>query len=230
MDTNEQFVRPQVIFLDLYETMLDMTEVERRLNHLLDSKRGYAIWLELLMQHCFADNHYQSYHPFTAIAKATMQMTAKMVGRSLEESAINDLLVLLEHLPVHDGVPEGLSRLKDEGFLLAALTNAPLSIVRNRMEFTGLISYFDNVLSAEAVRKYKPAKEVYQWALQQMDTTAENALLASTHGWDIAGAQNAGMKTAYIKQRNRMLYPLAGQPDFTCYNLQELADKLVQGK
>lgn len=229
MNTSEEFNRPQVIFLDLYETMLDMTEVERRLNHLLDSKRGYTLWFELLMQHCFADNSYQVFHAFTDIARATMQMSAKMFGRSLEDNAVNDLLRLLEHLPVHDGVQEGLSRLKDAGFLLVALTNAPLAIVQNRMEFTGLISYFDNILSAETVKKYKPAKEVYQWALQKMSATAENALLATTHGWDISGAQNVGLKTAYIKQPRRMLYPLAPVPDFVCNNLEELAELLTTG-
>jgi 2-haloacid dehalogenase len=227
MQNREIPFKPQVIFIDMYETMLDMTEVERRLNHLLDSKRGYTLWFELLMQHCFADNSYAQFHPFSDIAKATMQMTGKMLGRPVEESAINDLLLLLEHLPVHDGVPEGLSRLKDEGFSLAALTNAPLSIVRNRMEFTGMISYFDAVLSSEAVKKYKPAKEVYQWALEQMDATAENALVVTTHGWDIAGAANAGIKTAYVRQQKRMLYPLAPTPDIVCQNLDELATHLT---
>lgn len=227
MQNQEISFRPQVIFIDMYETMLDMTEVERRMNHLLDSKKGYTLWFELLMQHCFADNSYLQFHAFSDIAKATMQMTGKMLGRPVEESAINDLLLLLEHLPVHDGVAEGLSRLKDEGFSLAALTNAPLAIVSRRMEFTGMISYFDAVLSAEAVKKYKPAKEVYQWALQQMEATAENALVVTTHGWDIAGAHNAGMKTAYLKQQKRMLYPLAPQPHFVCHNLDELATLLT---
>lgn len=226
MEKNEQPFRPQAIFIDLYETMLDMTEVERRMNHLLDSKRGYTLWFELMMQYCFADNSYATYHPFPQIAKATMQMTARMLGHHVEESAVNDLFQLLEHLPVHDGVPEGLSRLKDDGFVVAALTNAPSAIVQNRMEFSGLISYFDKVLSTETVKKYKPAPSVYEWALKQMDVKAEDALLVSTHGWDIAGAYNVGMKAAYLKHPRRMLYPLAPQPAFVCESLEELAKQL----
>lgn len=220
--------RPQVIFLDMYETMLDMTEVERRMNYLLDSKRGYTIWFELLMQYCFADNSYSTFHSFASIAKATMQMAGKMLGKNIEESAANDLLVLLEHLPVHDGVQEGLSRLKDEGFVLAALTNAPASLVKNRMEFTGLISYFDAVLSAEEVKKYKPAGEVYLWALKKMGALPETSLMVTTHGWDIAGASQAGMRTAYLKQQNRMLYPLSPDPDLSCRSLEDLAMQLAE--
>jgi 2-haloacid dehalogenase len=149
-----------------------------------------------------------------------------MFGRNIEEDAINDLLVLLEHLPVHDGVQEGLSRLKDEDLTLVALTNAPAQTISKRMEPTGLISYFDAVLSAEAARKYKPAAEVYAWAVRQMGAEASACLMVTTHGWDIAGASNAGMKTAYLSQTKRLLYPLAPQPDFYCRNLEDLAEQL----
>jgi 2-haloacid dehalogenase len=67
--------RPQVIFLDMYETMMDMTEVERRMNQLFDSRRGYTLWFEMFMQYCFADNALSVFHPFADIARATIQMT-----------------------------------------------------------------------------------------------------------------------------------------------------------
>ncbi len=127
---------------------------------------------------------------------------------------------------MQDGVQEGLSQLHNKGYRIAALTNSPHQIVTDRMERTGLVSYFETVLSAEHVKKYKPSIEVYEWAAHKLEVPLNAILLVSAHGWDIAGAANAGMQTAYIKQPDQMLYPLAPPPDYTCKNLADLAGQL----
>lgn len=217
---------PTLILLDVYETILDMTELERRVNNLLDSKRGYTVWFGLFMQYCFVDNCTDQFHSFIAIAKATMQMAARSLGTAVEDEDIDVVLEILKHLPVHDNVQEGLSMLNDQGFRIAALTNAPAEIVAERMDPTGLISYFEMVLSAERIKKYKPAREVYEWAARTLKTDVTDCLVVSAHGWDIAGGVNAGMQTAYMKVSKEILYPLAPSPDIVCANLTDLAYQL----
>jgi 2-haloacid dehalogenase len=216
----------RVILLDVYETMLDMTDVERRVNYLLNSKRGYVIWFQLLMQYCFVENCTSSFNGFAAIAKATMRMAARMVNTNISEHDINDTLELLKHLPLKEGVQQGLSEMHSKGFRIAALTNSPENIVRERMEWTGLISYFELVLSAEQAKKYKPCKEVYEWASKQLGVALSEILMVSTHGWDITGAAGSGMQTAYIKQPKQLLYPLAPTPNYEASNLEHLANTL----
>ena len=220
------FKRPKLILLDVYETLLDMSVVEKKLNNLLDSKRAYRVWFELLMQYCFVENCTSKFNDFTSIAKATMQMTAKVFGASLHDEEINYILALLKQLPVHEDVQEGLSQLNDLEFRIAALTNSPSDTVMDRMERTGLISYFSMVLSAEEVRKYKPCIEVYQWAANKLEVDKQEILMVSAHAWDIAGAVNAGLQTAYVRQKEEMYYPLAPKPDLVCNNLSDLAGQL----
>lgn len=219
--------KPKVILFDVYETLLDMSEVEKRVNTLMDSKRGYTVWFELFMEYCFVDNCTVQFNDFTSIAKATMIMASQKFRVSIADDDFEAVLELLKHLPVHDGVQEGLSALSDENFRIAALTNSPEATVRQRMERTGLISYFEYVLSAEHVQKYKPSVEVYNWASRKVSAMPEEIMMVSAHGWDIAGAANAGMKTAYIRQRKQMLYPLAPKPDFVVDNLPQLAQLLL---
>ena len=69
--------KPRLILFDVYETLIDMNEMEKRVNHLMNSKRGYQIWFELFMQYCFVDNCTVQFNNFTSIAKATMGMAAK---------------------------------------------------------------------------------------------------------------------------------------------------------
>lgn len=222
----ENSVTPKVILLDVYSTILDMTLVRRRVNDLMDNRRGYRIWFELFMQYCFVENCTGQFHDFFSIATATFKMAAKLFHRSLDEDDIKDALQLLNHLPLRENVQEGLSALADRQYKLGALTNAPAQLVRERMERTGLVSYFEFVLSAEKVKKYKPCREAYEWAAQNFGVRCGEVLFVSTHGWDIAGAANAGMQTAYIEHDDEMLYPLAPAPTFIINNLEELPLKL----
>jgi 2-haloacid dehalogenase len=218
---------PEVILIDVYETLLDMSDIERKVNNLMDSKRGYVVWSELFMQYCFVDNSTLEFHDFISIGRATLRMTGNIFGKNIDEDDQKIIMDILKHLPVHDGVPKGLSGLNDQQFRIAALTNSPESIVRQRMEMSGLVSYFEQVFSAEKAKKYKPSKRVYLWAAEQMNVNPENILMVTSHGWDIAGAENAGLQTAYLQRPNEVLYPLAPVPNMICKSIPDLCEQLM---
>jgi len=220
------FPKPEVIFLDVYHTLLDLTPMERRINALLDSRRGYTVWNSLFLQYCFMENCNRPFHPFTDIARATLSMSATYFQRKISDDEIDATLDLLKHLPLHEGVPEGLSRLADGGFRLAALTNAPRTVVADRMERTGLVSYFEALISAEKAGKYKPCGEVYEMALREMGVAPAAALMVSAHDWDLAGAAAAGMHTACLRGERQVTYPLAPAPTLSCPSLSALAAML----
>ena len=52
-------------------------------------------------------------------------------------------------------------------------------------------------------------------------------LLAHHHGWDIAGALQAGMQAAFIEREGQSLYPLSPKPRFTGKDLVEIANKII---
>ena len=218
--------KPKLILLDVYETLLDMSEVERKVNSLLDNKRGYIIWFEMLLQYSFADNCTGQFHSFSDISRATMSMVAKILGVRLRDEKLDLVVEMMKHLPVNEGVQEGLSMMYDLGYRLAALTNSPREIVNERFERSGLVSYFERVMSAEEIKKYKPAKDAYLWASKTTGVDVSEILMVSAHGWDIAGAAYAGMQTAYVKKDDQMLYPLAPAPMFIASDLTDLANQL----
>jgi 2-haloacid dehalogenase len=221
---------PKLILFDVYETMMDMGNVERRINALTDSIRGYTIWLEIFMEYCFVDNCTVQFNDYNSIARAALTMTGKKLDRKISNDDADHVLEILKQLPVKEGVQEGLSLLRDQDFRIAALTNASEKGVCERMERTGLISYFEAVLSAEAVRKYKPCNEVYEWAAKKLNVDKQDVMMVTAHGWDVAGAANVGMQTAYLKQSREMLYPLAPKPQLIVKDLVDLAQQLEKNK
>lgn len=230
IENTKERLRPSVLVFDVYETLLDMNEVERRTNFITDSKRGYALWFELFMQYCFANNSLDTFQHFMSIARATLQITGVKLGKTISETEANDLLELLRHLPVREDVPSCLSELIDEHYTIVALTNAPEKTVYERMERTGLISYFEKVLSAESVKKYKPEKKVYEWAAKTMGVGTDEMLMVTAHSWDIAGAANVGMKTAFLKRDKQVFFPLSPKPDIVGKSLSEIVSALKAGK
>jgi 2-haloacid dehalogenase len=217
---------PGVIVFDVYETLIDMSRLERSINQLTDSKRGYILWLELFMEYCFVTNSLEVFQDFLSIARATLQIAGHKLGKGVSETDADDVLELLKHLPVHDEVQGCLSELRDDGYRLIGLTNAPEKVICERMERTGLISYFEKVLSAESVKRYKPAKEVYDWASNKIGVRPEQMLMVTAHSWDIAGASGAGMKTALIARSGKNVFPLFPRPDIICNQLPQLVSKL----
>jgi len=225
MEINEPELpaKPALLLFDVYETLLDMENVERRVNGLLDSRRGYLFWFELMMQYCFADNLLNTHHSFADIAKATLQMAGQTLGEPITEAQAGEVVELMNHLPLLEDANHHLSLLYDNGYRMAALTNASKEIIDSRMERTGLVSFFELVMSGEEVKKYKPAKEVYQWAANRCGLKPEEIMLVSSHSWDIAGATNAGMQTAYLEQKEKLFYPLAIEPTYRFRNFEQFS-------
>ncbi len=57
-----------------------------------------------------------------------------------------------------------------------------------QLEHAGLKSYFEASLSVDAIKKYKPALETYQYASQELGVVTNQMVMVAAHGWDIAGA------------------------------------------
>ncbi|HEX6168759.1 MAG TPA: haloacid dehalogenase type II [Chitinophagaceae bacterium] len=217
----------KLVLLDVYGTLLDMGHVEKRVNELLNSKRGYVYWFELFMQYCFVDNCIDRFNDFNSIAKSTLQMSARTFRVSLTDEDISGIFELMKQLPIKNDVTKGLSKINDHRLRIAALTNSPEAIVIARMERTGLISFFEKVLSTEHVGKYKPDKSVYTWAAATLGLKPEEIIMVSIHDWDLAGAANAGMMTGFIQQNNQLFYPLISKPDFGSKNLNDFANQIT---
>jgi len=95
--------------------------------------------------------------------------------------------------PWPDSVP-GLQRLKSR-FVITTLSNGNISLLTNMAKHAGLP--WDCILSAEHVRRYKPAPEVYLLAPQLFDLKTEQVMMVAAHEHDLQSAQKHGLRTAY---------------------------------
>ncbi len=89
----------------------------------------------------------------------------------------------------------GLTRLRRR-FVLATLSNGNVALLVNMAKNAGLP--WDCVLSAELVKKYKPAQEVYLMAAELLGLTPAEVMMVAAHKDDLRAAKQAGLQTAFV--------------------------------
>ena len=64
--------------------------------------------------------------------------------------------------------------------------------------------------------------------LNDLGIKPEDALMVAAHAWDLAGAKNVGIQTAFIARPGKVLYPNVARPDYVVKGLLELVEALKQ--
>jgi 2-haloacid dehalogenase len=133
----------------------------------------------------------------------------------------------MRRLAAHPEVPAALERLRAGGLRLAALTNSTEEVARAQLEHAGIIGVFEQVLSADMVRRLKPAPEPYRLAAERLGVPVGEVRLIAAHAWDVAGAAAAGCATAFVARPGKVLDPLVEAPDVVGADLDEVADRIL---
>ena len=89
----------------------------------------------------------------------------------------------------------GLGRLRQR-FVVATLSNGNLSLLVDMAKQASLP--WDAVLTAELFGRFKPDPAVYLGAARLLGLAPEQVMMVAAHPSDLAAAQRAGLKTAYI--------------------------------
>ena len=80
--------------------------------------------------------------------------------------------------------------------IAATLSNGHVALLVDLVRHADL--RFDCVLSAELAHAYKPAPEAYRTAAQLLGVEAAELMLVAAHPWDLEGAREAGLRTAFV--------------------------------
>ncbi|KAA0110660.1 haloacid dehalogenase type II [Mycolicibacterium sp. P1-5] len=202
-----------VLAFDVNETLLDLSPLDDLLGGADTRKR----WFSQMLQIAFVGGLTGDYVDFPTAQRAALAMLGIDCADQLAEAA--------RQLPLHPDVVPALDRL--DGFTLVALTNSPLAVVTEQLEFNGVAPHFDAILSADTVRALKPRAEAYQHVGTTLGVPLSEVRLVAAHGWDIAGALSAGCRAAFLRRPGQELIPIGPQPDVVGDDLLQIAAALL---
>jgi 2-haloacid dehalogenase len=224
-----QHTKPKVIIFDVNETLLDLENMRASVGEALNGRNDLLpLWFSTMLHHSLVVSATGEYQSFGNIGVAALEMVAENNDIAIShEQARTAIVTPLRSLPAHPDVAEGLAALKTQGYKLVTLTNSSLEGVKLQLKNANLSQYFDANLSIESVGVFKPHLKTYQWAINNLEVDASDALMVAAHGWDIAGANKAGLKTAFIRRPGKVLFPLAEKPNYNVLDVNDLASTLA---
>jgi 2-haloacid dehalogenase len=218
----------RVCVFDVNETLLDLGALDPHFKRAFGDAGVRRIWFMQLLQSALVATVTDTYSDFGTIGGAALEMVAERQGLDLSDEDKQKILGGMRELPPHPEVAESLDRLRDAGLRLATLTNSTQQVADAQMNNSGLRDYFEQILSADAVERLKPAPEPYRMAAQSLGVEVEGVRLVAAHAWDVAGALRAGCAAAFVARPGMVLDPLVERPDVVGADLREVADRILQ--
>lgn len=217
----------RIIVLDVNETMLDIRALEPHFARVFGSGDILREWFSTLLLYSNVASLAGPYAEFGAIANAALDMVASARGVTVATADRDAILRGMRTLPAHADVRGGLERLRQAGFRLVTLTNSAPAVVKEQLASAGLADLFERSFSVDAVKRFKPAPEPYQYVARELGVSTAGLRLVAAHAWDVVGALRAGCSAALLTRPGKVVYPLGPLPDIVAPDLVAAAEKIV---
>jgi 2-haloacid dehalogenase len=234
---------------DLFGTLVNVGSIFKafpELNIKIDEPMLFTeIWYTKQIQYAWFLNSINSFESFGQLSTRALKFTARIFGVELSDEQISRLAEAKLNLDPFPDSERGLQKLthakvttteiQQDGDLdrtrLIVLTNGEYDKSDKLLSNSGLRGYFDDIVSADEVRKYKPSRELYLLASKRLDLEISQISLVSSHLWDIAGARAVGMHTYWIDRRgyNKQTDEIDIKPDNVCASIENLGNDISLG-
>lgn len=219
----------RIIVFDVNETLLDITTIEPLFDRIFGDVKMLREWFSELILYSQSITLSELYTPFGELAAGTLRMVGTNNRIAVSDADIAELHELLSSMPAYPDVVPALERLINAGFRLVTLTNSADTLSPSPLEKAGIAHFFDRHFSVEAVGKFKPAQETYQYVANELGVETESLCMVACHLWDIIGAQTAGYQGAFINRPHNALLPASKVPvpDLVASELTKLAELII---
>lgn len=216
---------PRLMVFDVNETLSDMSSLAERFTAVGAAGHEAEAWFASLLRDGFALTVTGVNPSFADLGRQALRR--RLSGQVEDvDAAVEHVMTGFATLPVHSDVVEGVEALHRLGITLVTLSNGSASVAQGLFERNGLTDYFERLLSVEDAPLWKPASAAYSFALDACGCEATEAMLVAVHPWDIHGAHEAGLATAWVN-RSGVDYPSCfSAPDLEATSLVDLAAQL----
>lgn len=218
---------PSVIVFDVNETLSDMSPMGLRFAEVGAPAEWAKLWFATLLRDGFAVTAAGGNGTFAEIAAGVLRgLLADADTGTDPERAVEHVMAGMGGLSLHPDVPEGVRSLRAAGYRLVTLTNGSAKVAEKLFAPAGLGNQFERLLSVEDAPAWKPARAAYHHAAAACAVDPGQMLLVAVHPWDIHGAAQAGLATAWINRTGAKYPDYFTAPDYTVASLGELPGAL----
>ena len=219
------------ILFDAYGTLFDVYSIGALADECFPGSGGAlaALWRARQLDYTRLRTLSDQYVDFLSVTEDALRYSCARLQLELSEDRCQRLLSQYLRLTAYADVVPTLQRLRAQGYSLTILSNGSPAMLQGAMAAAGLSELFTHVLSADQVRKYKTAPEVYQLGVAAFNCPARDLAFVSSNGWDACCATSFGYRTFWVNRAGDPVERLGAVPSGEGRSLHELIGFLDAG-
>ena len=215
-------IRPEVVAFDVNETLLDLAPVRAALVEAGEPESLLRTVFARTLLTGIAATATGTWCRFREAFDAALAQESELTGD--QRSRIADAF---GELAPHPDVEPALRTLTEAGVRVVTLTHGSPGVAEAGLARGGVSPLVERSLSSEVIRAWKPSREVYLWAAGTCDVPPDRMALVAAHGWDVLGAQRAGLTGAWFPRSERTYPAVYEQPHVAADDLGAAVDALL---
>lgn len=212
------------VFFDLNGTLLDVGAIAEALPQDVPDRAGAAAGaFDGLIEQALAMTVIGRQPPFPDLLRASLARRLALAGVPADDATLDAALGRAARLPAFPEAAEALDILGGAGLRRAVVTNSATAAAERALRDAGLRDRLEAVVGSDGVGAYKPDARIYANALKRLGVRPADATMVAAHWWDLLGAGAAGLRTAWVARKERVLLATLPEPDYRGADLREVA-------
>ena len=182
-----------------------------------------ALWRTRQFEYTWLRTVGHQYADFWQVTEEALAFSCRSLKLELTKSDSDRLMQSYLELKAWPDALVALKVLKAGGLRMAFLSNFTAAMLDRGVKNSGLDGVFDDHLSTDRVRVFKPDPQTYKMAMSAFGLRKEEIAFAAFAGWDAVGARWFGYPTFWVNRANVPAEELGAVPDGVGKDLNDLA-------
>ena len=219
-------MKTKAVVFDAYGTLFDVNSAAEKCKDKIGAKwETFAnFWRTTQLEYTWLRSLMKRHKNFWDITEDSLDKSMKVFN--INKNMKNELLSLYKILSPYPEVRGVLEDLKKKNFKLAILSNGTPDLLNELVENNKLNNLFDDLLSIEDVKIYKPDPSVYELPIKKYKIKSGEITFLSANTWDVSGGGNFGYNSIWVNRHNSVFDILDFEPKNEINNLTQLLDKV----
>lgn len=194
---------------DIYGTLIDTNGVMHALTEMIGAQRAKpftALWRDKQLEYSFRRGLMHRYTTFANCTLEALNFCCAALDTPLSDQQKQGLIETYRCLPAFSDVASALHDLRTGPYQIIAFSNGQTEAVNGLLQHAQIDQYFDDTVSVDEIRRFKPDPKVYRHLLTRCDSKAENTWLISGNPFDVMGALSTGLKAAWLQRNEQTVF------------------------
>jgi 2-haloacid dehalogenase len=182
-----------------------------------------ALWRTRQFEYTWLRTVGRQYVDFWQVTEEALTFACRSLNLELRMADRDRLMQSYLELKAWPDALMALKGLKASGLRLVFLSNITVAMLDQAVKNSGLEGLFEDHLSTDRVRAFKPDPRAYGMALSAFGLRKEEIAFAAFGGWDAVGAKWFGYPTFWVNRAHAVTEQLGVAPDGAGDDLNDLA-------